>query len=62
MSILKKIVAFLKKEPVSVWGTVFAAVLGVLSQAGLSAGVVSAIAAALSLLGIPVVRSKVSPK
>lgn len=48
-------------EPVAVWGTVLAAIMGVLSQYGVSAGTVQIIGSVAAFLGIPIVRGFVSP-
>lgn len=51
----------LRREPVAVWGVVLAAVVCALPALGVSAAVVEAVSAIISLLGIPVVRGKVTP-
>lgn len=59
--VLAKALYILKHEPVAVWGVVAAAALGVLASLGVTSGVTSVIAGALSLVGIPVVRGLVTP-
>lgn len=61
MSLLNTVVAFLKREPVAVWGTVAAVILGILPSLGVPASDLRYVGAALALAGIPVVRSQVSP-
>lgn len=58
---MSKILAFLKHEPVAVWGTVLAALIGVLAAVGVPSHVIEVITAVASVLGIPVVRSQVTP-
>lgn len=55
------VVAVLRREPVAVWGVVAAAGLGVLTAAGVPARDVSLVGTLLPLLGVPVVRRKVTP-
>lgn len=61
-SILQKVVAKAKSEPVAFWGVVATVVLnaGAL-HFGMSAHVVDLVATVLTLVGIPVVRSRVTP-
>jgi hypothetical protein len=51
----------LRHEPVAVWGVVLAAAIGILRGAGVDANVVDTITAVATLVGIPVVRRKVTP-
>lgn len=61
-SLTKKVVSLVEKEPVAVWGVVAAAVLNAVAPLlHLHAGQIQAVATGLGLVGIPVVRSKVSP-
>jgi hypothetical protein len=55
------VVDVVKREPVAVWGLVVAAVLPLLVVLGVPASATVAVASILSTLGVPVVRSKVSP-
>lgn len=57
-----KALHILRHEPIAVWGLVLAAVLGVLPLFGVPYLVINSIGTALTLLGVPVVRGKVTPK
>lgn len=59
--LLTLIATKLRHEPVAVWGVVLAAVIGILRGAGVDANVVDTITAVATLVGIPVVRRKVTP-
>lgn len=60
-TLLHNLLHRLAHEPVAVWGVVLAAVLGLLPLVGVSTSVITIIGAVASLLGVPVVRSKVTP-
>lgn len=51
----------LRHEPVAVWGVVLAAVLTAAPAAGVPAHDVDLIATVLTVVGVPVVRRKVTP-
>lgn len=55
-----KILTTLKNEPVAVWGVVVAFLLGLLPLVGVSGHVVETITGVLTLIGVPVVRGKVT--
>lgn len=61
LNLVRRVVARLRREPVAVWGSLLAIVLGVLPVVGVPAATVTWVGVAASLLGVPVVRSKVSP-
>lgn len=58
---MSKVLAFIRSEPVAVWGSLLAALIGVLAAVGVPSTVIEVITAVASVLGIPVVRSQVSP-
>lgn len=61
-SLVAKAVAKIKSEPVAFWGVLATAALNAVAlKFGLSGHVVDVVATILTLVGIPVVRSKVSP-
>lgn len=60
-TVAAKVSAFLKREPVAVWGVVLGAVVNALPLAGVDAHVTEVVASAITLAGIPLVRNKVSP-
>lgn len=61
-SLVSKIVVLVKKEPVAFWGLLAGAALNVAAPLlHLHAGQIEAVSTGLTLVGIPVVRSKVTP-
>lgn len=57
----RALVALVRHEPVAVWGVVVAAALAALPALGVPTGVVTAVGAVVTLLGVPVVRGRVTP-
>lgn len=58
---MSKFLNKLRHEPVAVWGAVFSAALVIAGALGVSATWLATAGAVLSILGIPVVRSQVTP-
>lgn len=61
MKLLARVWALIRHEPVAVWGTLITALIGVPALAGVPAWVITVIVTVLTALGVPVVRSQVSP-
>lgn len=57
----RSVLVRLRKEPVAVWGSLLGIVLVGLDVAGVPQSTLTAVGAALSVLGVPVVRAKVTP-
>lgn len=58
---MKAVWSFLKREPVTVWGSLISALIGIPALAGVPAWVITVIVSVLTALGVPVVRSSVTP-
>lgn len=58
---LRTILTKLRHEPVAVWGALLALLVGVLHARGVSDDLLATVTGAASLLGVPVLRSMVTP-
>lgn len=58
---MKRVLDFLRHEPVAVWGALATIVLAVLPPLGVPAIDVTYVGVALAAVGVPVVRAKVTP-
>lgn len=58
---MNRLVAKLRHEPVAFWGGLLAALLAVLTYLGVDQNTLGLVGTVATLLGIPLVRSQVSP-